>query len=334
MDPKYFYYKLKWWFKEHTFLYSNIFNNEIELNIDLPKEYQNWVVHPCVRYIEQGINGYKWWMAVSPYPNFDTTKENILLFRGEPNSCDNQSFPRNWSFVKEIAGTHKKGYNSDPNLYFDGSELWIIWREWETENVPSVSPICCIMNCKTSDGITFTEPTIIAHNKFHSHTFSSGDTCMCPCVIDYNNKIHLYGSMYIYEPILKSIGLSIYEYNDTSHFFNPSKYQFKHITNFDLWHFDLFKFKDKIFQVITPQSGNAIYLGVSNNGIDFSYYPRPLYSYRWFLRRNYFYKASTVIYNDYVLLFFPRKQKGNKVNIVVRTCSLNRFIKAFNIIHE
>ena len=329
MDTKYIFNKLKWWVQEHTFVYPNIFKNEVELDIDLPVEYKNWVVHPCVRYIEQGINGYNWWLAVSPYPNFDTRKENILLFRGDKKSCNENSFPRHWEYVKEIAGTHPKGYNSDPNLYFDGKELWIIWREWETENVPSESPICCIMSCRTIDGETFSNPEVIAYNKFHSSIFSSGDTGMCPCVFNYNEKTYLYGSMYIYEPILKSLGISIYEYDASSHFFHIASYKFNHITRFDLWHFDLLSLQNKVYQIVTPQSGNAIYLGVSDNGVDFTYFSRPLYSYRWFIRRNYFYKASAVVHNNMILLFFPRKKKNNKVNIVVRSCSLDKFIQTF-----
>ena len=119
-------FKLRWWIKEHLLFYKNKLSNETSLEYKLPSEYGDFAIHPCVRYIPQGVGGYKWWMVLSPYPKYDTKKENILLFHGEDNS--DKEPPKRWIFVKEVCGTHPQGYNSDPNLYFDYRDVKTLQR--------------------------------------------------------------------------------------------------------------------------------------------------------------------------------------------------------------
>ena len=314
MNKKDLKFKLRWWIKEHLLFYKNNLFNEKVLEYTLPSEYGDFAIHPCVRYIPQGVGGHKWWMVVSPYPNYDTDKENILLFHGAENS--DKEPPQRWIFVSEVCGTHPQGFNSDPNLYFDGKELWIIWREWETENLPKGCPICCIMCSRTSDGVNFSEHSIIAHNQYSEYD-SKGDTSMCPIVYKYNDELCMYGSIYAYEPYLSPKGTARYKYKNG--FFTLDGFQQRANNWFDLWHFDLFEYNGYLYQIITGQFGNTIYIGRSKDGKTFKYSKRPLYSYPFFIKKNYFYKPTAQVLDNKLYVFFPRKTKNGGVRIVMRS---------------
>lgn len=317
-------FKLRWWIREHILFATNYLNNEKSLEYILPKEYGDFAVHPCVRYIPDGIGGYKWWMVLSPYPNYDTSKENILLFHGE--NDNNNTPPEKWTFVKEVCGTHLHGYNSDPNLFYDGKELWIVWREWETENLPENCPICCTMCSKTSDGISFSEHSIIAHNEYSEYG-SQGDTSMCPIVFNYKDQLCMYGCIYAYEPYLSPKGVA--RYVDYNGFFKLDGFQQRANNWFDLWHFDLFEYDGFLYQIITGQFGNAIYIGRSKDGKLFKYSKKPLYSYPFFIKKNFFYKPSAQIIDGVLYVFFPRKTKNGGLRIVMRSMDASLLNKKF-----
>ena len=207
MNKKDVQFKLKWWIKEHLLFDRSPLQDEVTLSYSMPREYGDFAVHPCVRYISQGLGGFKWWMALSPYPEYDIKKENILLFHGKNERYEQP--PTEWEFVKEVCGTHPQGFNSDPNLYFDGKQLWIIWREWETENLPEKVSLVCIRCSKTTDGKEFSPHETIAYNEFCEYSMQ-GDTAMCPIVVRYQNELAMYASCYSYEPYLRPIGVSRY----------------------------------------------------------------------------------------------------------------------------
>ena len=194
-----FRFKLKWWLQERMLFANSHLGNEVTFIYKLPEQYGDFAIHPCIRYIKGGVGGYKWWMVLSPYPNYDTNKENILLFHGE-NESEHEP-PIEWTFVKEVCGSHPQGYNSDPNLFYDGECLWVIWREWETENLPKGVPIVCTMYSKTKDGVNFSSHQAIAYNEFKEYEMQ-GDTSMCPIVCKYKDTLSMYASYYIYEPHL------------------------------------------------------------------------------------------------------------------------------------
>lgn len=316
MNIKDFKFKLKWWAKEHLLFYKSPLINEEELIYSLPDNYGDYAVHPCVRYIEEGIGGYPWWMVLSPYPHYDTEKENVLLFRGKVSLTLEP--PLKWEFVKEVCGTHPKGFNSDPNLFYDGKSLWVVWREWETENLPSGVSICCTMCSKTVDGVNFSSHEVIAHNEFKENGVK-GDTSMCPIVCVFQGTMAMYASKYAYKPYLRPMGTSRYLFNEELNRFCLEYIYYSDKVNFDLWHFDLFEYKGYLYQIITGQFGNAIYIGRSEDGIVFKYSKRPLYSYPWFLKKNFFYKPTAQIVNNKLYVFFPRKKGKGILRIVMRS---------------
>ena len=314
MNLRDFKFKFHWWFRDHLRFERSPLQDEVALKYSLPAEYGDFAVHPCVRYLPIGLGGFKWWMVLSPYPNYDIRKENILLFHGknESDTCP----PVEWEFVKEVCGPHSKGFNSDPNLFYDGESLWIVWLEWETENLPKDVPLVCIRCSKTKDGIHFTPHETIALNEFSEYSMQ-GDTAMCPIVYSYKGNTSLYASCYSYEPFLRPIGTSRYLLKDS--FFRLDGFHHKDNLSFDLWHFDLFEYNGLVYQIITGQFGNAIFIGRSKDGKVFEYSKRPLYSYPWFIKKNYFYKPLAQVIGNKLFVFFPRKKGHGSLRIVVRS---------------
>ena len=88
------------------------------------------VVHPCVRYIEEGYEGHRWWMVYTPYYAANDKTENPILCYAESNVPEP---PTHWKFYCQVQGQPSKGYNSDPNLLYANGKLYVFWRESETE---------------------------------------------------------------------------------------------------------------------------------------------------------------------------------------------------------
>ena len=111
-------------------------------------------IHPKVLYFEDGWNGYKFWMAYTPYPHGKTNAENPCIAVSD-NGID-------WitpiGLYNPLATVPKKGYNSDTHLVYDEKkdclECW--WREYdETSNSDRI--------CRriSADGIRWSDREII-----------------------------------------------------------------------------------------------------------------------------------------------------------------------------
>ena len=84
------------------------------------------VTHPSVVFEKNGWNGYRYWMAYTPYPSSNSAYENPCICASNngvdfelPAGAPNPLFP-----------APAVGYNSDTHLYLsdDKSKLYLIWR--------------------------------------------------------------------------------------------------------------------------------------------------------------------------------------------------------------
>jgi hypothetical protein len=83
-------------------------------------------VHPSVYYDAAGWNGYRYWMAMTPYEGSDNTLENPSIVVSQdgdtwivPPGLTNPIEP--WNGVTGV-------YNSDPDLVMVGNTLYMFWR--------------------------------------------------------------------------------------------------------------------------------------------------------------------------------------------------------------
>lgn len=105
--------------------------------------------HPSVEYFPRGWNGYKYWMAYTPYPGTDN--ENPVIV----SSMDGYKWVKPSGLSNPISPTPETGYNSDTELvYAPGNKLYCYWR-WYTntgdENI--------LWRMESTNGINWTNKT-------------------------------------------------------------------------------------------------------------------------------------------------------------------------------
>jgi hypothetical protein len=109
-------------------------------------------VHPDVLYFAAGWNGYKYWMAYSPYPPAANENPSLAV------SNDGETWITPPGLTNPIDANPGGGaYNSDPSLCMsaDDSTMWMIWREYKTATVDK------IYVSSSTDGVTWSEPALI-----------------------------------------------------------------------------------------------------------------------------------------------------------------------------
>lgn len=284
--------------------------NALELGVAVlthtpsPELYKNDNIHPCVRYIDGGFAGHNWWMVTTPYPSSDSAVENPILYYADD--------PTSWSEGVVVEGTPSEGYNSDGCIYYDGTRLWVLWRENYTQSCNAIGVRRATFGRYTTDGVTFSDKKLFAKDEFNE-VGKNGDTEMCPIVIDIDGETRLYGSYYEFSPSRMPLGLCYYRLDGTmldgSFTLTPKRYGQLYYKGFDFWHFDLFAHGGKYYCVVSPENGDVILLGESDDALNFRFWGTPLLSNR-VAGSYYLYKPSVVMRGDTMYLFHPNRVNG------------------------
>ncbi|NFA43047.1 hypothetical protein EXM65_10770 [Clostridium botulinum] len=141
--------------------------------------------HPKVLNFDSNWNGYKYWMAFTPYPHADQSKENPHILAS--NDMINWEEPKGYKNPLEPKpeGDLKKVYNSDTHLVYrkDLNRLECYWRY-----VDDYSDKVIIYRKYTIDGVNWSEKEISLES-----TRSKND-CISPAIIFHNN---LYKMWYV-----------------------------------------------------------------------------------------------------------------------------------------
>jgi hypothetical protein len=108
-------------------------------------------VHPDVVYFPDGWNGYKYWMAMLPYPYSNNQKENPSILA----SNDGSSWEVPPGLINPIIYPPNPGCNADTDIVYndDANELWLYFlRYWSNTGDVKLGLM------KSGDGIHWTEP--------------------------------------------------------------------------------------------------------------------------------------------------------------------------------
>lgn len=112
--------------------------------------------HPKVIYFDKLWNGYKYWMAFTPYPNGDETKENPVI--NVSNDLINWFNPKGIKNPLDVPTiSDENHYNSDTHLLFNkrANELEVFWRYVNLKDNEVT-----IYIKKSKDGINWSEKEI------------------------------------------------------------------------------------------------------------------------------------------------------------------------------
>ena len=282
---------------------------------DIEPGYGDFLIHPCVRYIEEGFAGHRWWMVVTPFPRMDDHFENPVLYYGDG---EGNEPPRNWRFVGVVQPSYEKGYNADCNLYYDGQLLWILWKETGTPNTTPESGLDCVMG-RPFDGNSFG-----LVKKFLDNPDTQANRMTAPCVLPIDGQVRLLATYYekrVNDPVQPhgKSGLSVWSLEGNGMADGHFVWQWDagqcYPDWFDLWHTDFFTYDGKYYCVATTERATLMLMGRSDDGVSYAFSPFPLLSKEGNLYVG-MYKASAVVHNGIFYLLFPRKSlTGRKSHI-------------------
>lgn len=135
--------------------------------------------HPKVLYFQNGWNGWKYWMTMTPYPNSDDLYENPSIMVSNSGTV--------WEVPKGIKNPvtplpiTNGQHNSDPHLVYNQDtnqlELWYRFTLYNKEDK--------IFRMTSSDGIHWSYPELLLY-------FNSNEECLSPAVIYENNTYKMW----------------------------------------------------------------------------------------------------------------------------------------------
>ena len=263
------------------------------------------VVHPCIRYIEEGFEGHQWWMVYTPYYAEDCKLENPRLCYSNASKGET---PTEWKFYCSIVNMPEIGYNSDPTMLFSNGQLYIYWRENKTPKAKEHGFTRLTIGCRVFEKrITF----FPEHQLMETSSFF--DKEVCPTFLERNGtfraysihvdwnpkfvyqipsflarKLFKYKIVYLIDALglcdmNKCHGVAIWDsdslektfcYSRTVQFENTSKL-------YQPWHMDIFQSSDQksdsLYAVIQSRQRLArICLAKSCDGETFRFFDKPL----------------------------------------------------------
>ena len=290
------------------------FGEPVTVLTPYPEKYHNDCLHPCIR----KINDSTFIMIQSPYYRWDNTVENPMLYISNN--------PRHWTNAVLLADTPEEGFNSDPCVYLEDSNIFAFWREFDT-------PLCQKTGGNTViGGIVNNMAGIDTIKQYIVNTWGAeGDLVQSPVLMKYNNQYLFYTAWYQYIPERKNKGIAIWKgtsldkpdftLTDTIILDKPlvcdkwlQKKIFGHLwfipkpKRYDMWHLDLFEYKGKLYMVSCAEKNDNIMLSVSEDWKHFKTYPKPLINNHCSENhtgyRQYYYKPTAIIHNDSLYLYY------------------------------
>lgn len=242
---------------------------------------EGWT-HPSVLFFANGWNGYKYWMAITPYPKGRNQYENPHIFTSQ----DGKNWTTPLGLENPIEGTPPpfkgvQGYNSDVNLLMKGDTLICYWRA-NYINVKNDNNVRCIY-CKTTvDGINWSA------KRFVSVWNAVKLDVIAPSIIKDSNTYYCYG-VNVYEnnsgDYYNSHAIRRMQSN-SPYYFNADISNGYNLVNIngrpwgasqEPWHIEVRKVDNIWFLLVTttPNGGHGsrgnLYLGYSYDGINFNF---------------------------------------------------------------
>ncbi len=304
------------------------------------------IVHPCVRYIEEGFEGHQWWMVYTPLYGGDDHMENPRLCYADSN---NDMPPTRWKYYCIIKNQPESGYNSDPSLLYYRGELYVFWRECHTEATKKAGYDYATFGCIVHNGATTPLPEVLLLN-VTSEDERTHDREVSPNFWSHNNKLKAFAMHQKFDPnfvfhIPFNLGRFLYRYrifelSDALGLYNKIKNigiaiwegdslykQFKYIDTtkiknvsrlYQPWHMDIFQNAEEdttLYAIIqTSQHFADICLGRCDDGLQFRLFKKPLLTSRS-IGLSGIYKSTALIVGDNLYLYYTaRDNQDLKLN--------------------
>lgn len=268
-------------------IYSKSFNIE---TFDGSNEF----THPSVLYFEKGFNGYKYWMAYTPYHNCNVSIENPCIAVSndginfiKPLNINNPLLP----IVKNEKNAKKIEYYNDPNLIYVNDKLEL-WYRYTTETIDKKYQQK-IYRIISDDGIVWSKPELMLEDKNNENNLVS-------ISILYDNNEY---KIFYFDLELKPTFIST---KDFTNYTKPKRIIIKDYKG-TYWHGEVKKINNIYVYLYTDNKYN-LYIALSKNGIKFNN-PKRIdiicNSKDYFYFKNVLYKSSIVEDEEYYYLYVP-----------------------------
>ena len=294
------------------------------------------VVHPCVRYIEEGFEGHKWWMAYTPNYGDNAEMENPRLCYSDAKDGE---LPVEWQFYCTIKDKPKEGYNSDPTVLFNEGRLYVYWRENYTSGTHALGMSRATFGCYVENRqVHYLKEAQLMDLYRHK------DKEVCPTFLSYRDKPRAYAMdirfcsriMYhlpkrLEQKVYKLLnytealglysrfrchGVSLWEGDSFEGHFNYMK-TVRFIGRnrlYQPWHMDLFfapNNQTDLYAVVQSNINKAdICLAKSEDGERFRFLRKPLITNQSIGMKR-LYKPSAVVVEGKFYLFFTAREKSS-----------------------
>ncbi|MBI9032561.1 T9SS type A sorting domain-containing protein [bacterium] len=229
------------------------------------------VVHPDVIYIENGWNGYEYWMVFTPFPNSEPQFENPSIVA----SHDGINWELPQGLTNPIITPYDESFNSnnyyhsDPDLIMseDNSTMYVFWRDhagWRYEKLKYVY---------STDGINWS---------LTQEVFSVDgniERILSPAIV----RDSISYKMWTVDTKTNPRTIRMRTSNDPTASWSPAiATDLSLITpNTAIWHLDVTYIEGKYYMlasvgVATEPRGGKLYLALSNNGINWEVAANPV----------------------------------------------------------
>lgn len=269
------------------------------------------LTHPSALYFENGFNGYKFWMAFTPYDNDRVDLENPCIIVS--NDGINWEVPEKIKnpLLKIIEKQKPLKYYNDPFLiYTDKLELWYRYTIEDKEFKNYIYRIC------SKDGISWSEPELIIddNNSYY----------MSLSIVKKDNQYYMYYFDIDYYLHMRS----------SKDLINWGKEVKVNVNDFDgqFWHGEV-RLVENNFELLFMDRNYNLYFAFSKDGKNFKdtkslklYYEPEEHFYK----NKHLYKSSFLNINNKLYLYVPYsiiKLTYNVKNIFHKKWKLTLFIK-------
>ena len=290
------------------------------------------VVHPCVRYIEEGFEGHQWWMVYTPYYAENSKLENPRLCYAD---AGEGVAPTEWKFYCSIVDKPDSGYNSDPTMLFYNNELFIFWRENRTSRTKELGYTRITIGCRVCEkrvvylsGYQLMESSSFFDKEVCPTFIERKGSCRAYAIhVDWNpdfvfripsyiaSKLFKYKIIYILDALgicamNKCHGVAIWDSDSLGQTYRYSRtIQFENTSRlYQPWHMDIFESSidddDSLYAVVQSRQRHArICLARSKDGDSFRFYRNPLITSKTIGRIG-LYKPTSIQIHSKLFLYY------------------------------
>jgi hypothetical protein len=242
-------------------------------------------VHPDVIYFPKGWHKHKYWMAVTPYPNGNDSRENPSMLVSE----DGQTWSPPDGLENPIVSAPSCDHNSDPDLVYNpgNDKLYLYYTRQARANRCAGQNTNDILLLTSGDGVNWSAPQSVMQWNLDSYPLY-----LSPAVVLVDGTFHMWtagGGGVLHTTSKDGITWSPVEKVDLAA--AP-------------WHLDVLHVDKQYLMdyVDSPNASARLMLATSSDGLRWTTYPDPLLSPStgWDNERIY---RSTLLYDDAARLF-------------------------------